>query len=162
MITKVNRALLQFYRDYIRIIAATVPCRFPCKQALKSYAHIQKAIKYQWSISQSSNRTMFLATTKMLLLLLLSSRKITRRIIKLDKPIRYEIIHHLKEQTTNFHSLIHYIFPLHFTNRRVPHELFLTKGVPQEIRAGLEILRKFVLAWRFQQIEQHLDNFFIL
>ena len=32
--------------------------------------------------------------------------------------------------------------------RRVRHELFLTKGVPQQIPAGLEILRKFFLAWR--------------
>ena len=30
-----------------------------------------------------------------------------------------------------------------------PHELFLTKAVPQQIPAGLEILWKFVLPWRF-------------
>ena len=34
-------------------------------------------------------------------------------------------------------------------NWRVPHELFLTKGVPQQISVGFEILRKFFLAWRF-------------
>ena len=38
----------------------------------------------------------------------------------------------------------------------LPHELFLTKGVPHLIPAGLEILRKFVLAWRFKQFEEHL------
>ena len=31
-----------------------------------------------------------------------------------------------------------------YSQRRVPHELFLTKGVPQQISAGLEILRKFI------------------
>ena len=32
--------------------------------------------------------------------------------------------------------------------RRSPHELFPQKGVPHQIPAGLEILRKFNLAWR--------------
>ena len=41
-------------------------------------------------------------------------------------------------------------------SRREPHELFLTKGVPWQIPAGLEILKKFVLAWRFEQFEEHL------
>ena len=40
--------------------------------------------------------------------------------------------------------------------RGVPHELFLTKVVSQQISAGLEILRKFFLAWRFLQFEEHL------
>ena len=39
---------------------------------------------------------------------------------------------------------------------RVPDELFLKKGVPHQISAGLEILRKFFLAWRFLQFEEHL------
>ena len=39
---------------------------------------------------------------------------------------------------------------------RVPNELFLTKAVPQQISAGLEILRKFFLAWKFLQFEEHL------
>ena len=33
--------------------------------------------------------------------------------------------------------------------RRVPHELFPKKAVPHQIPAGLEIFRKFILAWRF-------------
>ena len=33
--------------------------------------------------------------------------------------------------------------------RRVPHELFPQKAVPHQIPASLEILRKFILAWRF-------------
>ena len=39
--------------------------------------------------------------------------------------------------------------------RRVSHELFLTKGVPHQISAGLEILRKIFLAWKFLQFEEH-------
>ena len=47
---------------------------------------------------------------------------------------------------------------------RVPHEQFLTKAVPQQIPAGLDISRKFVLAWRFWHFKEHFffDNFFIL
>ena len=39
--------------------------------------------------------------------------------------------------------------------RRVPHELFPQKAVPHQIPAGLEMLRKFILAWRLKQIEEH-------
>ena len=34
-------------------------------------------------------------------------------------------------------------------NRRAPHELFPQKAVPHQFPAGLDILRKFILAWRF-------------
>ena len=40
--------------------------------------------------------------------------------------------------------------------RRAPHELFPKIGVPQQFPAGLENLRKFILAWRFEQFEEHL------
>ena len=34
-------------------------------------------------------------------------------------------------------------------NRRIPHELFPKKAVPHRIPAGLDIFRKFILAWGF-------------
>ena len=40
-------------------------------------------------------------------------------------------------------------------NRKSPHELFHTIGIPHQILAGLEIMIKFVQAWRFEQCEEH-------
>ena len=46
--------------------------------------------------------------------------------------------------------------------RRAPHELFPKKGVPHQFPAGLEILRKCILAWGFDPFGEHLfDNFSI-
>ena len=40
--------------------------------------------------------------------------------------------------------------------RRAPHELFPQKGVPHQFSTGLEILRKFIRALRFEQFEEHI------
>ena len=42
-----------------------------------------------------------------------------------------------------------------------PHELFPSKGVPHQIPAELEFSRKFILDWRFEQIEERLLFFTI-
>ena len=51
-------------------------------------------------------------------------------------------------QETRQGTITIYRTPL-FLIRRAPHELFPKKAVPHQIPAGLEILSKFILAWRF-------------
>ena len=56
-------------------------------------------------------------------------------------------------------SLFRIFLPVCFNE---PHELFPKKAVPRQIATGLGIFRKFILAWRFSQIEElFFDNFLI-
>ena len=43
--------------------------------------------------------------------------------------------------------------------RRAPHEMIIINGVPHQIPVGLNILRKYLLTWRFEKTR--FDNFFI-
>ena len=45
---------------------------------------------------------------------------------------------------------------MHDDTRRAPQELSPTKGVLQQIPAGLEIFRKYFLGLKFEKFEEHL------
>ena len=83
----------------------------------------------------------------------------------LDKPPHkkyIEIAGFVRKKKLGAVSLVamsFYGIPKLFLNkhyRRAPHELFPKKGVPHQFPACLDILRKFTLAWRFVQFEEHL------
>ena len=61
----------------------------------------------------------------------------------------------------NNNVIIHNGEGSHLQNWRAPHEPFPTKSVPHQILAGLEILRKYCLAGRCEQIEEHVFWFYI-